>query len=110
MWKLGTGTFKAIYKPIRTLPQVLSSYSPPHAKEQHLMSFGDRIKKNSTAFFGLMIETGPTYFTVITAEKSTPQAKPTQAAGTLVHQSHLPYGTIPIFLMISISTTNSNTS
>jgi hypothetical protein len=57
-----------------------------------------------------MIEIDPTQPTVITAEKFTTHPEVTQAAGTYVHQSHLPYGTIPIFLMISISTTNSNTS
>jgi hypothetical protein len=56
-----------------------------------------------------MIEIDPTQPTVITAEKFTTHPEVTQAAGTYVHQSHLPYGTIPIFLMISIST-NSNTS
>jgi hypothetical protein len=90
MWKLGMGTFKAIYKLIGTLPQVLSPYSPPHAKEQqHLMI--ERIKRNSTAFFSCMIDTGPTYFTVITAEKSTVHPEVTQAAGTYVHQPTLPY-------------------
>jgi hypothetical protein len=54
MWKLGTGTFKAINKPIETLPQAFFPSSPPYAKEQqHLMSFWREDQKELHNFLQL---------------------------------------------------------
>ena len=54
MLKLGTEAFKAINKQIGTLPQVVSPYSPPYAKEQqYLMSFWRKDQKDFQSFLQL---------------------------------------------------------
>jgi hypothetical protein len=54
MWKLGTEVFKAINKPIGTLPQAFFPFSPPYAKEQqHLMGFWGEDQKDLHNFLRL---------------------------------------------------------